>query len=156
MPTDITDARLGTLVWEGELNCWTHDDFPLTPRGTIHLSVSPRSDADLTRPALRRHAETVCQTIEWVRRHEPELRLAVAMRSLDGYNDHWRNDAVDPDPIDAAEFAERIHLTSLDVVCDGEVTLYFDDGDDEMFDGHAIIAHLNRDRRLHGEPYLGE
>ncbi|VTR99857.1 DUF2262 domain-containing protein [Tuwongella immobilis] len=154
MADDLIDPELGTLDWDDQLQYWRNEDFPLSERGTISLSLSPSSDDDHAPPRCESLLALLRSSIAWVRRHEPDLRLAVALRMIDLYNETWREDEFDPTPINAETFADRIHLTSLDVDAEGELTLYFDDGDIEMFGGHSIVATLSTDHKLTTNPYL--
>jgi len=154
MPSDITDPELGTLAWDDELAYWRHEDYPLSDRGTIRLSLTPKDDDSISPNLIAEMVERARTSLHWVRRHEPDLRLAIALRMLALYNESWREDDLDEQPINANEFAERIHLTSIDVQADGELGLYFDDGDIEMFGGHSIVAQLGTDHKLRGDPHL--
>ena len=64
---------------------------------------------------------------------------------LDLYNDKWSEEP----PITAEGLARRIELVTVDVPSDGkDFTLWFADGDTEMFGGHSITAWFGADRLL--------
>jgi hypothetical protein len=64
---------------------------------------------------------------------------------LNLYNGTWSEEP----PISAEEFARRMELVDVSVPSDGgSFTLWFTDGEMEMFGGHVIDAYFGPDWQL--------
>jgi len=98
--------------------------------GTYSVSISGAVDQDMTM------AE---QAVRQLENRLPQVAAQVARMMLPLYNDNWREDDA---PVESeASLAVRLGVPSVNVECEGEMTLYFDD--DDLFAGHGIQVSLN-------------
>jgi hypothetical protein len=80
------------------------------------------------------------------------VMLGVLATVVKLYNDNWSREP----PITAEEFAKRIKLVDVCVPSDGkDFTLWFTDGEIEMFGGHSIHAFFGSDRQLRSADLAG-
>ena len=74
---------------------------------------------------------------------EATLRRAAVLEKLALYNDQWRQG----ERIDADEFSRRIALSSVTIHPEGEVELWYADGD--LFAGHWIAVSTDSELHFH-------
>ena len=137
MPADIGHPTLGTLVWNGKLNCWEsqvdfYPDWPIDIRLRRRSDMEPMHDiADL----LSRGVDV----LQWARNSDSLSRERIADKLLDLYNDTWAPEDV-PGPMLRATFCERIMPCALVLNVNGSGSFYWDD--DDLFAGGEGIQNL--------------
>ncbi|HEY1406055.1 MAG TPA: DUF2262 domain-containing protein, partial [Spirochaetota bacterium] len=124
----ITDAVLGTLVWDDRFDRW-ETRISFGAKTPVDVSIETGGD----NAALKRAGKAITR----LQTNEPAARLYAAEQLLESYNDNWN----DGKPITVAAFAKKITLESVSIGPDGECELYYDDGD--LFAGHCIIVSMD-------------
>jgi hypothetical protein len=140
----IEDPVLGSFEWDEELRYW-RGALTLPSGRTAQLDITPATDEHADQPDAPGVFAATYPIVAWLRESEAEAYDAVSRAMLNLYNGTWSEEA----PITAEEFARRIELVDIGVPSDGTYfTLWFTDGEMEMFGGHAIDAIFGVDRQL--------
>ena len=127
MSEQIEDQLFGTLSYDASLR-WYRGHVEFSPSHRVELDISVEGvDPDIA-------IERARQIFPRVQLQEAALRLAAACEKLALYNDQWSQG----ERIDADEFARRITLSSVTIHPEGEVELWYADGD--LFAGHWIAV----------------
>jgi hypothetical protein len=138
----IIDPMLGELVWDAELLVWlghstmaegTPFRFMLHSLG-YETQLPPFEDATWDRTISQASREALGR----VRQSDSHIRSAVAEQCLPMFA-NWNDDEF----IDAPTFQRRLLLESVILLPSGRAEILF--GDDGMFAGHSLIAHLDPD-----------
>jgi hypothetical protein len=138
------DPVLGAFEWDEELDYW-RGEFTLPSGLLVTLSVTPATADHGERPDSPEVFAPARDVVAWLRESEEQARLVVSRKEVELYNGTWSEEA----PISAEEFARRIELLDVDVPSDRRgMTLYYSDGEMEMFGGHLIVADFGPDRQL--------
>jgi hypothetical protein len=140
----IEDPLLGSFEWDEELRYW-RGSLTLPSGRTAQLDISPATNEHAERPDATAVFAAAYPVVAWLRRSEAEAYGTVSSAMLKLYNETWSEEQ----PITATEFARRIELVEVGVPADGKhFTLWFTDGEMEMFGGHAIDAYFRSDHQL--------
>jgi len=127
MSEQIEDELFGTLSYDARLR-WYRAQVEFSPSHRVELDISVEGvDPDMA-------IERARQIFPRVQLQEAALRLAAACEKLALYNDQWSQG----ERIDAKEFSRRIALSSITIHPEGEVELWYADGD--LFAGHWIAV----------------
>jgi hypothetical protein len=140
----IEDPRLGLFEWDEELRYW-RGSLALPSGRVAQLDISPATDEHADHPDSPEVFVAAYPVVAWLQESEAEAYGVVSRAMLNLYNGTWSEEP----PISAEEFARRIELVDVSVPSDGgSFTLWFTDGEMEMFGGHAIDAYFGPDRQL--------
>ncbi|MCZ2340644.1 MAG: DUF2262 domain-containing protein [Bacteroidales bacterium] len=140
----IQDPVLGSLEWDDELHYW-RSGLALPSGRWIQLDITPATDAHSNHPESPDVFTSAYPVVAWLRESEQQTYTAVSREMVEIYNHHWSEES----PITAEEFSRRIDLTSVNIPSDGkDFTLFFNDGQMEMFGGHGIRACFGVDGQL--------
>ncbi len=131
----IHDELFGTLAYDESVR-WYRGRVEFSPGFRVELCVSVEG----VDPSVA--IECARQIFPQVQKQEASLRLAAAFEKLALYNDQWSQG----ERIDAAEFARRITLSSIAVHSEGEIELWYADGD--LFAGHWISVSTDSQLRI--------
>ncbi|HEX5222252.1 MAG TPA: DUF2262 domain-containing protein [Verrucomicrobiae bacterium] len=123
----IKDELFGSLKYDVNLR-WYLGQVEFSPGHRVELSISVEGVDPYA--AIQRAR----QTFPRVQSREAELRRAAAREKLALYNDQWS----EGEKIDANEFMRRIALSSVTIHPEGEVQLWYADGN--LFAGHWIAV----------------
>ena len=141
----VVDPDFGPLTWNSQVHRWqgraTMGDgtpFALDVESIGYVTQLPpfvdtNWDKTITvdsREALKR-----------IRNADSVLRTAV-MRDYWPLYPRWNEDAT----ISPERFSQRLRLQSVTLLPNGTAQVFFDD--DNMFAGHAIVAHLDPDGKV--------
>ena len=145
----ISDDLFGTLTWDSERHEW--NGRAVTARGLAFTfwidtgvwdMVHPIDDTKVDRtisPASR-------QAFLRVRESEQQAREGLVGEFVSLHAD-WHGKQISP-----TDFQARLQLDSVQIVSDGAVQIFY--GDDGMFGGHSLIAHLDSSGVFeHGEMF---
>jgi hypothetical protein len=147
----IEDPLLGSFEWDEELHYW-RGSLALPSGRTAQLDISPATDEHAEHPDSPEVFAAAYPIVAWLRESEAEAYGVVSRAMLKLYNDTWSEEP----PITAEEFARRIELVDVSVPSDGKnFTLWFTDGEMEMFGGHSIDAYFGADRQLRSAHLAG-
>ena len=140
MSEPIEDKLFGTLSYDASVR-WYRAQVEFSPGRRVELSISVEGvDPDAA-------VEQAHQIFPRVQSQGAALRRAAAQEKLALYNDHWSQG----ERIDADEFARRITLSSITIHPEGEVELWYSDGD--LFAGHWIAVSTDSELQFqHVEP----
>ncbi len=152
-PPLLEHAAFGRLLWDDDVQ-WYRGRMGLQGE-VVDLSISPFTDwvpSEIpTRLAEPQHLiDAVLERLALVQPRIHDLKLYAAASLLESHNgDGWN----EGDPIDAATFASRLRLTSVDVHESLRAEWWFDDGD--LFWGHSVMVETDEaghphDAGLHG------
>lgn len=123
----------GTLTFEPEYQ-WFSGETKIGDRAvTLHLELAERERALKLIPALQTVTEELSSLDLTACRYAAEQLLEVK-------NDSWLDE--DEEELTEEEFAQRMTLESLTLDEDGEVTLWYEDGD--LFWGHSICIRRSQ------------
>jgi len=138
MAETINDDLLGSLTWDFERHEW--HGRAVTARGLAFDlwietgawdMIHPIDDAKVDRTISSASRQAFLR----VRDSEPQVREGMVDEFVplhaDGHGE----------PISPVEFQARLQMESVQVFQDGAVELFY--GDDGMFGGHSLIAHLD-------------
>jgi hypothetical protein len=129
----INDPVFGTLTWDGKRHQW-FVQVRLTPKHRIDVTI----DWDEREPLEELLAR--CRTAFLrVRNDEQAYRQATADAMLESCN-AWREEDTAEETRES--FARKIELGLIVLRSDGQVELWYDDGE-EFFPGHAIRTLLD-------------
>jgi hypothetical protein len=132
MSEPIKDKLFGSLRYDANVGRY-RGQVEFSPGHRVELSVSVEGvDPDTA-------IERARQIFPRVQAQEAELRRAAAREKLALYNEHWS----EGEKIDADEFARRIALSSVTIHPEGEVELWYADGN--LFAGHWIAVSTDAD-----------
>ena len=130
MSEQIEDELFGTLSYDVNVR-WYRAKVEFYPSHRVELAISVEGiDPDMA-------IERARQVFPRVQLQEATLRRAAACEKLELYNEHWS----EGEKIDADEFARRIALSSVTIHPEGEVELWYEDGN--LFAGHWIAVSTN-------------
>ncbi|QEL14141.1 DUF2262 domain-containing protein [Limnoglobus roseus] len=143
MGEPLHDETFGRLEWDAVLKCWLGGiDWPPGLYTEVAIWL-PNGD-------LAAGLHQARESLNWLRGHEEQARLAVAAEMVKVYNDAWRDE---DEPITAAEFAGRTELARIGFEDDGSLLLSYDGRD--MFGGHVIDGVFDADRSFSGGKLIG-
>lgn len=135
MSEPIEDELFGTLSYDASLR-WYRAQVQFSPGQRVDLSISVEGvDPDAAIGRAR-------QVFSRVQSQEAALRRAAACEKLALYNEQWNQG----EKIDADEFSRRIALSSVTIHPEGEVELWYADGD--LFAGHWIAVATDSELRF--------
>ena|SRR5437773_1381134 len=136
MSEQIEDELFGTLTYDASVR-WYRAQVEFSTSHRVELSISVRGvDPDTA-------IERARQIFPRVQLQEATLRRAAVLEKLALYNDQWRQG----ERIDADEFSRRIALSSVTIHPEGEVELWYADGD--LFAGHWIAVSTDSELHFH-------
>jgi hypothetical protein len=136
MSEQIEDELFGTLSYDARVR-WYRARVEFSPSHRVELAISVEGvDADIAIERARR-------VFPRVQLQEAALRRAAACEKLALYNDQWSQG----ERIDAEEFSRRIALSSITIHPEGEVELWYADGD--LFAGHWIAVSTDSELHFH-------
>jgi hypothetical protein len=147
----IEDPRLGSFEWDEELRYW-RGSLALPSGRVAQLDISPATDEHADQPDSPGVFAAAYPVVAWLQEAEAEAYGIVSRAMLNLYNGTWSEEP----PITAEEFARRIELVDVSVPGDGQsFSLWFTDGEMEMFGGHSIDACFGPDRQLRSAHLAG-
>lgn len=132
-PAEITDAVLGTFVFDARLRWYTGCHCSASG-ASYRIRVTP---PDRRRPGPR--IEQARAIVAWVDEHRSEIARAAADALWPLWDGTWRQD--DEDDVDREVFERRLSLRSIswdEGHEAGQFAISFDDGD--LFGGHSIVV----------------
>lgn len=140
----IEDPQLGSFQWDEELRYWRGS--LVLPSGRVAiLDIPPATDDHADQPDSPEVFVAAYSIVVWLQESESDVFRTISKSMLDLYNGTWSEEP----PITAEEFARRIELVATTVPSDGKsFTLWFTDGEMEMFGGHSIGAYFGANRQL--------
>jgi len=137
----VENPRLGRLEWDEELGYW-RGSVTLPSGRVAQFNISPATDGHANHPDSPDVFAAAYSVASWLQDSEGEVYAAVSRAMVGLYNGTW---SLEP-PITTEEFARRIELVDVSVPSTGAyVNLWFNDGEMEMFGGHAIDAYFGVD-----------
>jgi hypothetical protein len=135
----IDDPVLGHLEFNAQFGHWV---------GETEIVPGKRIEITLEDDELEKILPIARAGLTWFRANEPEARRQLALQMLERADD-WRQEG--DAEITEGTFAERVRLTHILLLANGETELRYSDG--EMFGGHTIVVAVGADRVL-GAAYL--
>jgi len=145
----ISDDLLGTLTWDSERHEW--HGRAVTARGLafrlwidtgVWDMVHPIDDTKVDRTISSASREAFAR----VRDSEQRAREGLVGEFVPLHAD-WHGEQISP-----ADFQARLQLDSVQLFRDGGAEIFY--GDDGMFGGHSLIAHLDSSGDFeHGEMF---
>ncbi|MEX0702314.1 MAG: DUF2262 domain-containing protein [Planctomycetales bacterium] len=145
----ISDDLLGTLSWDSERHEWhgravTARGLPFdlwVETGSWDM-IHPIDDAKVDRTISSASRQAFLR----VRDSEQQAREGLVGEFVPLHAD-WHGEQISP-----ADFQARLQLDSVQICRDGGVEVFY--GDDGMFGGHSLIAHLDSSGVFeHGEMF---
>jgi hypothetical protein len=143
MNKQIEDQLFGTLVYNEDLEEYCVK-IEISPEQYIDLSIAVwKISAD---EAIKRAHEVFPRLQD----REAALRRTTAVEKLTLYNEEWSPG----EKIDVDEFARRIVLSSVAIYPEGNVDLWYADGD--LFAGHWLGVRADSDLQFEDVELAGQ
>jgi hypothetical protein len=139
-PVVVRDDILGVLTFDRSLSSYEARRSLAGVPYDLAILIDTAPDAGRDSAAIKSLRATVAAIEAGV----PRYREAAADELLENYNDNWRNDG--DAVLSRREFASRLTLDSINVDSNGEIDVYFKDG--EMFAGHVIQVRVDSAGRV--------
>jgi hypothetical protein len=138
MLTNIDHPVLGTLKWNGDLDCW-ESKVELRPGFPIHLSLMTQMN-ELPKKDIDKLHQRGVEMLNWARNGESACRQRIADDLYDVYINNWVSESTTTSLL-RTQFMKRIEPNSL--VRDFNGGGYFYWQDDGLFAGHWIEVRFN-------------
>lgn len=133
----ITDAVMGTIVWNEERQEWTGSIDLENTTAQFSLELNEREEI----------SDQLRKTLNFLKNNELQIREKIASEMLALHNEDWNPDV----PISQKEFANKIKLEGMNLDESGEAELFYEDGG--LFWGHSIVTKIDSSGEI-SKPYL--